>query len=179
MFSVPEKNVEELKLEQNQIVADFGAGTGVYTIAAAKALRGTGTVYAIDVQKDLLERLKKICQEAHVGNVSFVWGNIEEVGGTKLRDQSVDVVIISNVLFQTPDKKSVIEEARRILKQGGTLLFVDWSESFKSMGPAADEVFHELDARKLIESLNFTFDRMLNAGNYHYGFIFKKGHPLK
>jgi ubiquinone/menaquinone biosynthesis C-methylase UbiE len=179
MFSVPEKNIEELRLVPHQIVADFGAGTGAYTIAAAQALKGTGNVYAIDVQKDLLTRLEKSCQEAHLGNVSFVWGNVEEVGGTKLRDQSVDVIIISNLLFQTPNKKGVLEEAKRILRQGGTLLFVEWSGSYNSMGPTADSVFPELEARKLIESLGLSFDRMVNAGNYHYGFIFRKGQLAK
>lgn len=104
MFSAPEKNIEQLNLQPNQIVADFGAGSGAYTIAAAKAMNGTGNVYAIDVQKDLLTRLENTCKEAHVSNASFVWGNLEQVGGTKLRDQSVDVAILSNVLFQTPDK---------------------------------------------------------------------------
>lgn len=98
------KNIEQLNLQPNQIVADFGAGSGAYTIAAAKAMNETGNVYAIDVQKDLLTRLENTCKEAHVSNVSFVWGNLEQVGGTKLRDQSVDVAILSNVLFQTPDK---------------------------------------------------------------------------
>jgi len=177
MFSVPEKNIEDLKLAKNQIVADFGAGSGAYTLAAAKALRGTGNVYAIDVQKDLLTRLEKSCREAHLGNVSFVWGNIEEMGGTKLRDLSVDVVIVSNVLFQTPNKKTVLEEAKRILRPGGVLLFIDWSGSFNSMGPTPEQVFPELKARELIESLGFSFDRMMNAGNYHYGFVFTKG-PL-
>lgn len=175
MFSAPEKNIEQLHLAKNQIIADFGAGTGAYAIAAAQAMRGTGNVYAIEVQKDLLARLEKACQEAHVGNVSFVWGNIEALGGTKLRDQSVDVVIISNVLFQALDKKTVLEEAHRVLRQGGTLLFIDWTASFNSMGPTADQVIPEQEARVLIESQGFTFNRILNAGNYHYGFIFSKG----
>ena len=74
MFSAPEKNIEQLHLSHNQIVADFGAGSGAYTIAAAAALEGTGNVYAIDVQKDLLTRLENTCREAHIGNVSFPLG---------------------------------------------------------------------------------------------------------
>lgn len=175
MFSAPEKNIEQLNLQPNQIIADFGAGSGAYTIAAAKAMNGTGKVYAIDVQKDLLTRLENTCKEAHVSNVSFVWGNLEQVGGTKLRDQSVDVAILSNVLFQTPDKKGVIEEIKRVLKQGGTLLVIDWTASYSNMGPSSEQVFSELEARKLVEASMFTFDRTLNAGNFHYGLIFKKG----
>lgn len=175
MFSAPEKNIEQLHLQHNQTVADFGAGSGAYTLAAAIALEGTGNVYAIDVQKDLLTRLESTCREAHVGNVSFIWGNLEKVGGTKLIDQSVDVVIVSNVLFQAEDKKKLVEEARRVLKQGGTLLVVDWTASFNNLGPTPEQVFPELEARKLVESLNFSFDRALNAGNFHYGLVFKKG----
>ncbi len=177
MFSVPEKNIEQLALRQDQIVADFGAGSGAYTLAAAKALNGSGKVYAIDVQKDLLARLEKTCHEAHVGNVSFIWGNMEIPGGTKLRDKSADVVIVSNVLFQTPDKRTVIGEAERVLRDGGRLLLVDWTGSFNNMGPTPEQVFPEKDARALVESLYFSFDRILSAGNYHYGLIFRKGKP--
>ncbi len=175
MFSAPEKNIEQLNLQPNQIVADFGAGSGAYTIAAAQALKGTGKVYAIDVQKELLARLENSCKEAHVGNVAYIWGNLEQSGGTKLRDQSVDVVIVSNVLFQAADKKVIIEEAKRVLKHGGILLLIDWTASFNNMGPTPDQVFPELEARTMVESLMFTFDRSLNAGNFHSGLVFKKG----
>ncbi len=175
MFSTPEKNIEQLHLEPHQIVADFGAGSGAYTIAAAQALGGTGKVYAIDVQKDLLTRLASTCKDAHLGNVSFIWGDLEKPGGTKLREQSVDVVIVSNVLFQAEDRKGLLDEARRVLRQGGTLLIIDWTASFGNLGPEPSQVFPELEARKLAESLNFSFDRTLNAGNFHYGLILRKG----
>ncbi len=175
MFLVPEKNIEQLAIQPNQIVADFGAGGGAYTLAAAKALGGTGKVYAIDVQKDLLTRLESTCREQHISNIGFIWGNLEQVGGTKLADQSVDVAILSNVLFQTEDKKGVINEVKRVLRHTGLLLVIDWTDSFKNMGPTKEQVFPELEARKLIESLNFTFDKPVDAGNFHYGLIFRKG----
>ncbi len=175
MFSAPEKNIEQLGIHPNQIIADFGAGSGAYTIAAAKALKGNGKVYAVDVQKDLLTRLENTCREQHISNVGYIWGNLEQLGGTKLADQSVDLVILSNVLFQTDDKKITIEEAKRVLKQGGRLLLVDWTGSFNSMGPTVGQVFPEIEARKLVESLNFTFDHNIDAGNFHYGAVFTKG----
>src|SRR5437870_3704963 len=109
MFSAPEKNIDQLGIEPNKIIADFGAGSGAYTIAAAKALNGTGKVYAIDVQKDLLTRLENTCREQHLSNVGFVWANLEQPGGAKLADQSVDIAILSNVIFQVEgdDKKRI------------------------------------------------------------------------
>lgn len=175
MFSAPERNIEQLGLQPNEIVADFGAGSGAYTIAAAQALKGTGKVYAIEVQKDVLMRLEHTCREAHIGNVSFIWGDLEKVGGTKLRDGSVDVVIVSNVLFQAENKKGILEEAKRVLRHQGRLLLIDWTSSFQNLGPTPEQVFPEADARALVESLNFTFERVINAGNFHYGIIFRKG----
>lgn len=175
MFSEPENNIAQLGLAQGEIVADFGAGTGAYSIAAAKALRGSGRVYAVEVQQDLLVRLRNTAKEEHVGNIEYIWGNLEKLGGTKLRDGSCDVVIVSNVLFQTPDKATVINEAKRVLKHGGRLLVIDWTGSFNSMGPTKDQVFDEHAARDLVDPAGFTFDRAINAGNYHYGLVYRKG----
>ena len=175
MFSVPEKNIEQLRLLPDQVVADFGAGGGAYTIAAALELRGTGKVYAIEVQKDLLTRLENTCRDQHLGNVGFIWGDLETSGGTKLRDQSVDVAILSNVLFQALDRKVMIEEVKRVLRDKGKLLLIDWTGSFNNLGPTPDQVFPELEARKLIEATRFTFERNIDAGNFHYGMIFRKG----
>lgn len=175
MFSAPEKNIAELHLEEGNIVADFGAGSGAYTLAAAKVLNGTGKVYAIDVQKDLLTRLQNTCMAEHIGNVAFVWGDLEKPGGTKLHDNSCDAVLISNVLFQAPEKGVIVEEAKRVLRPGGTLAIIDWTGSFNNMGPTPEQVFPEGAARTLAEKTGFVFDRVLNAGNYHYGLVFRKG----
>jgi ubiquinone/menaquinone biosynthesis C-methylase UbiE len=175
MFSAPEKNIEQLGLKDNMQVADFGTGSGAYAIAAAKAMHGTGKVYAIEVQQELLTRLEHHCADEHLGNVAYIWGNIEVLGGTKMRDGSCDVVIVSNVLFQAPDKKIIIAEARRVLRDGGTLLVIDWTASFNNMGPTAEQVFSESAARALIEGQSFVFVRSLSAGNYHYGLVYTKG----
>lgn len=179
MFSAPEKNIEQLAVKEGEIIADFGAGSGAYTIAAAKALHGTGKVYAIDVQKDLLTRLKNTCTEAHLGNVSFIWANLEKVGGTKLRDGSCDAVILSNILFQVPpfERRVVLEEAKRILNAKGRLLIVDWTGSFNNMGPTPEQVLSERAAHTLAEETGFFFDRSINAGNYHYGMILRNVRP--
>ncbi|HEY9585231.1 MAG TPA: class I SAM-dependent methyltransferase [Candidatus Paceibacterota bacterium] len=174
MFSAPEKNIEQFGLGDNKVVADFGAGSGMYILAAAKAMHGTGKVYAVDVQKDLLTRLQNTCKEAHLGNVSFIWGDLEKPGGTKLRDDSCDAVILSNILFQVPDKRAVLEEAKRVLHTGGKLLVIDWTASFNNMGPTKEQVFALAPARKLLDESGFVFDRDINAGNFHYGLVMKK-----
>ncbi len=179
MFSAPEKNIEQLQLAPNQIVADFGAGSGAYTIAAAQAMNGTGKVYAIEVQKNLLTTLQNTCTAAHLNNVAYIWGNIELPGGSKLGDNSCDVVIVSNVLFQAPDKRSLLMEARRVLRPNGKILLIDWTASFNNMGPTQDQIVSEAEAKKLAESCRMDVKRTIDAGNYHYGLILEKSSTLQ
>lgn len=175
MFSEPAANVAQLQLQENETVADLGAGGGAYSLEAGKALRGSGRVYAVEIQKDLLTRIQNSAKEAHLGNIATIWGHIEKSGGTKLADNACDAAILSNVLFQTQDKDAVIDETKRILRPGGRLLFVDWTGSFGNFGPPAEQVFSETAARALLEKHGFLIDRNITAGNYHYGMICRKG----
>jgi len=174
MFVQPSDVIASLGIAPGSIVADFGAGSGAYTIATALALGESGRVYAVDVQKDLLVRLKKNATDQGLGNVDVIWGDCEKLGGTTLRDQSTDLVIIANVLFQAPEKATLLKEAKRILRAGGKgrLLFIDWSGSFKNMGPKAEQVVSEIEAKRLAEGVGFITERVVSAGTHHYGVLF-------
>jgi ubiquinone/menaquinone biosynthesis C-methylase UbiE len=174
MFSNPHRNIEQLALRDGMIVADFGAGSGFYSIEAAKAVAPTGRVYAIDVQKGLLERLKKQAHDLHVKNIEIVASDLEKIGGSKIRDGLCDAAVVSNILCMVEDRKTLLEEAKRILKSGGRLLLIDWSASFSHMGPHHGHVIYKDDAMKLALSLGFTFGKEIDAGEHHYGMIFHK-----
>jgi ubiquinone/menaquinone biosynthesis C-methylase UbiE len=173
MFSEPREVIKQLFLSPDMKVADFGSGSGHYALELAEVLR-EGHVYAIDVQKDLLERLKSEAKKRFLNNLEIVWGDIEHLGGTKLRDGSVDAVIVANLLFQVDDKKTPLLEARRILKPSGRLLVVDWSESFGGIGPAQNAVLTKPEAERLIREAGFEPSGELSAGAHHYGIIAKK-----
>ncbi|GMQ95410.1 MAG: hypothetical protein BMS9Abin13_523 [Patescibacteria group bacterium] len=174
MFSDPEKNIEQFGLHDGMAVADLGAGTGAYTIAAAKKVRGGGRVYAVEVQKDFLSTIKEAASAAGVSNVEFIWGDIERPGKTKIGDGMVDAVIASNVLFQVEDKKGFIGEIKRILKSGGKVLVIDWQDSFGGLGPVREHLVHANEARGLFENSGFTFAESISAGEHHWGFVMKK-----
>ena len=72
------------------------------------------------------------------------------------------------------EKEAFLREAKRIIKTGGKLAVVDWSDSFGGIGPMADHVIKEDEARELAVKEGFTFERDFKAGAHHYGLIFKK-----
>ena len=171
-FTNPEANIAALGIHEGMVVADFGAGTGAYTIPLAKKVGEQGHVYAIEVQKEFLINVKNSAAQHRFKNISVIWGNVERLGGTKIKDKTVDIVVVSNVLFQAEDKKGLIEEAKRILKTGGELLLIDWSGSFNNLGPAPKMVVTENTARTMFEAEGFVFKKKLSAGNHHYGLVF-------
>lgn len=175
MFSDPDKNIEQFDLGKGNNVADFGAGSGFYSFSAAEAVGETGKVYSIDVQKDLLEKLKNEARNIrHLNNVDIIWADLEHLGGTRLRENSMDAVIVANVFFQLEKKNNACFEIKRILKPGGRVLVVDWASSFGGIGPQSQDVFPEELAKKLFLKNGFKEDRIISAGAQHYGVIFRK-----
>ncbi len=170
MFSDPVKNLKTLALRESDIVADLGAGTGFYSVAAGKIV-SSGKVYAVELQKDFIATIKHKAKEAHLSNVECFWGNIEKIGGTKIKDGVVDVVIASNILFQVEDKIIFIEEVKRILKRGGRVLLVDWADS---SGLGLLQPVPKTKAREMFEKKGFVFERDIDAGAHHYGMILHK-----
>ncbi len=170
MFTDPVKNLRAFGLREDNIVADLGAGTGYYTVAAG-ALVPRGKVYAVELQKDFLDTVKNRVLEARLNNVEIILGDVEKLGGTKIGDEIVDAVIASNILFQVEDKEKFIEEVKRILKSSGRVLLIDWSEK-SMMGSAA--IVPKDKAREMFEKKGFRVDREIDAGAHHYRMILRK-----
>lgn len=173
-FTDPETNLNELGVREGMYVADFGAGVGAYTIPLARLVGEYGRVYAVEVQKEFLINIRSATDKQGFSNIEVLWGDIEQLGGTKIKDATVDAVVISNVLFQAEDKPGLIREAKRILKLGGKILIVDWKESFGNLGPTKDAVVPVDTARMLCEKEGFTEKKEFNAGAHHYGIIMFK-----
>lgn len=173
MFTDPEKNISQFQLLPGQKVADLGAGSGFYTLAAARAVGDKGKVYAVDVQKEILSRVKSDAAKANISNVDVIWGDFESLGGTHIHDHFVDAAIVSNILFQITDKVTFMNELRRILHPGGRVLVIDWSKSYSGMGPSADMIISKEAAVTLFVQNGFSVERNISAGASHYGFIAK------
>ncbi len=172
-FSNPEKNVEKLHLTEGMRVADFGAGSGSYALALAARVGPTGMVYAIDVVKDLLAKLKREASARGL-KIEVIRGDLDEEGGSKLGTESMDAVVVSNILFQAENKEMLAREAYRVLKPTASLMAVDWSDSFGNIGPIPEHVVKKDAGRNIFEKAGFVFEREFDAGSHHWGLIFKK-----
>ncbi len=168
MFSDPVSNLAKLGIGVGMKVVDLGAGSGFYTFEAAKMVGPTGRVYSVDVVKEMLERLRSVGATNGLRNIEVVWGNCEKIGGTKLGEAVADRVIASNILFQVEKPDEFVLEIKRILKPGGKVLIVDWSE-VSALSPV--NLVTSTKAQMMFEKAGFKMENSFNAGNHHYGLI--------
>lgn len=173
-FAHPKKNTDALGVKPGMVIADFGAGSGAYITHIAEQLQGAGTLYAIDVQQDLLRRIKNDATHRDLKVVQTIWGDIEAKEGSKLADKCADVVLMSNILFQLDDKRAAFREAHRILADQGTLALIDWNSSYGGIGPQPRDIVHKDAAIVLARECGFDLSSEFDAGSHHYGLIMKK-----
>src|SRR5260221_472491 len=93
-FAHPHTNVRLFGLEHGMHIADFGSGSGHYVLAIAEWLAGSGHVYAVDVQQDLLKRTQNEATKRGLKNVSVIWTDLETRRSSKIADRHVDIVLI-------------------------------------------------------------------------------------
>ncbi|MFA6307487.1 MAG: class I SAM-dependent methyltransferase [Patescibacteria group bacterium] len=165
---------QTLGLKLGNRIADLGAGGGLFTLQAARLVGDQGQVYAVDIIKNILSDIDSKARMAGLYNIKTIWSNIEILGATKIPENTLDFVMLVNVLFQSKDTGQMIKEANRLLKSGGKMLIIDWNDSNIGMGPQKSK---QIDPNSLINQatkINLTLEQQFVAGEYHFGLIFIK-----
>ncbi len=173
-FLHPEKVLGQLGVKEGMRIADFGCGHGYFTIPVAKMVGKEGKVFAVDVLSESLEEVSSRAQLESLLNIETLRGNLEVAGGSKVSSDSVDLVLIHNVLFRSQKKSDIIKEAKRVLKSGGQLELTDWLPEKKAIGPQEGWRISAAETKNLVEAEGLTFKQEFDAGEFHYGLIFTK-----
>lgn len=174
IFVDPKKALEALDISPGMHIADVGCGAGHYTMNIAEKLEGKGRVYAIDIRKNMLEKVASEAKERGLSTVEVIWGDAEKLGGTRVADGAVNAAVASNIFFQVDDKELLTEELSRILSPGGELLIIDWKNSFGGLGPTEDRIVDPEEIKELCKSKSFSFERVHETGSHHYELLFRK-----
>jgi SAM-dependent methyltransferase len=118
----PNKLLDALKLKEDNVVADIGAGSGYLTFRIAKRL-GKGKVLAVDIQPEMLDIIRKRMKENKIANVEPVQGTETD---PKLPANSVDLILMVDVYHEFSFPFEMTEAMVRSLKTGGRIVFVEY-----------------------------------------------------
>ena len=173
-FMNPDKIVGEFGIAPRMMVADFGSGAGYFTILLAQRVGVDGKVFALDIQESALDNVRVKAKAVGLENVEMIRANLEVFGGSGLKDNSQDMVLLANILFQSDKKKEIIKEAIRVLKSGGSLVVIDWKRTAGGFGPPDNLRTDDVAMRSLVLGEGLVFENDIDAGQFHYGLKFKK-----
>lgn len=120
-FHHPEKIVGDY-IKEGDTVIDLGCGPGFFSIDMAKKVGKNGRVIAVDLQKQMINKVKKKAKKKGV-NDRMVFHQCEP--GKIGLNQTADFVLAFYMIHEVPDPKSCLKEMRGLLKTGGKLLIVE------------------------------------------------------
>jgi ubiquinone/menaquinone biosynthesis C-methylase UbiE len=163
----PEEILETLKIEPNLVAADLGCGSGFFTIPLSKEAK---KVYAIDVQKRMLEFLQEKIRRLKIRNIEPLLSTGSEI---PLENDSVDLLLSMNTLHEFDDKERMVEQIGRVLKQGGVTVIADFKKKNTGFGPPVAIRLSEQQAINLFEQNGFTILQTREL-KYHYVLTFVK-----
>lgn len=168
----PEEVLKQLNIEKDMKIADFGCGSGYFTIPLAK-LAEEGMIYALDILSEALEAVRSRAKLEGLFNIETKRCDLETPGGSDLENASVDMVLLGNILFQSPKKNAIIKEAERVLKKGGNLIIIDWKAD-QFMGPPKNLITSPENIKKITKEKGLVFEKDFPVDRYHWGMVFKK-----
>jgi precorrin-6B methylase 2 len=113
----PERTLRQMKLAKGQTVLDYGCGIGSFSTLMAGMVGDAGVVYALDIHPLAIRAVEKNIRKMEIANIRTIRSGRE----TGLSDESVDVVLLHDVLQMITDTDSLLWELHRVLKSGGVL----------------------------------------------------------
>jgi predicted methyltransferase len=132
----PDQIMDALAIADGSAVADIGAGAGWFTIHLARRVGPNGIVYAQDVQRQMLEAIRRRVAREGLQNVETRLG---ADSAPNLPARSLDAVLVVDVYPEVEDRVTFLENLASSLKPGGRLGIVNYKPGRGGPGPSPDE----------------------------------------
>ena len=156
-----------LNLQGN--IVDVGCGYGTFTIPAAR--KNKGTIYALDIDEEMIQMVQNTASEAGRRNVVAIQRDfIAE--GTGLPDNSCEYVMLFNILHVEEPLK-ILAEAKRILLPGGKVWVIHWNYDLTTpRGPSMEIRPRPEQCQQWIKTAGFELTKpFIDFPPYHYGIL--------
>ena len=147
----PEEIIRKLNIKVGDKVADVGCHEGYFTIKLSEKVGTKGTVYAVDISKDKMDKLKNHLDERKITNVNVILG---EENNPRLPTLALDGVLIVDTYHEMDKHQEILQRIKNALKPGGRLVLCEpISAERKNLSRADQEKKHELGINYALEDL--------------------------
>jgi SAM-dependent methyltransferase len=129
-----------LGITQGRTVADVGAGSGWFTVRAARRVMPGGTVYAVDINPEAKAYIEKRAAKEHLSNIKTI---VSKPDDPLLPAGAIDAVLLLKTYHEVASPVALLQNVRRSLVPGGKLGIIDRNGGAGSHGVDREIVLRE------------------------------------
>lgn len=164
----PEETLKKFTIKDDGVLLDAGCGIGYFTIPAAK-LFINNKVIGIDIMPEIIEIAKGKAEG--IGNIEF---KLSEEYYFPADNQSIKYLLLCNVIHEIEDRETYFNEIKRVLKEKGYLLIIEWDKKEMEMGPKMQERISKDEMIKFCSKEGFVLTETIDVSDSHYGLKMQK-----
>lgn len=164
----PKNTLIKAGFKENMILCDIGAGTGIFSFPATKI--SNNNIYALEISDSMMELLNSRMAEQNTKNLI-----IKKVDSTvlPLDNNSCDMAIMVTVLHEIEDKEYMLNEIKRILKEKGRLMIIEFHKRKTPMGPPVDHRLSQEYVEEICNSNQLKIMDEFSLGDNFYCSVFE------
>jgi ubiquinone/menaquinone biosynthesis C-methylase UbiE len=167
----PERIMDALQIADGSRVADIGAGGGWFTVRLARRVGPNGRVYGQDVQREMVDSIRRRAADQGLTNVETVLGRIDD----PQLPPGLDAVLFVDTYPQISDPVRILRFVRGALKPAGLVGIVDFTkDGAGGPGPPLSERLDPEKVRRDAEAAGLTFRAHHTFLRYQYLLVFGK-----
>ena len=132
--------MDSLGIAPGKSVADIGAGSGWFTVRAARRVGGSGLVYAVDINPEAIRYVGERTRKEHLQNVKTI---LSQADNPLLPASSVDAVLLLKTYHEVARPVILLENLRPALRPGAKVGVIDRNGNGENHGVGRDVVIRE------------------------------------
>lgn len=118
----PNRIMDILGIREGSSVADIGAGSGWFTVRAARRVGSAGMVYAVDINREYLDYIEKRSKRESLANIRVILGKEDD---PLLPEKSVDAVLLLKTYHEVAQPIRLLKKTRASMRAGALLGIID------------------------------------------------------
>jgi ubiquinone/menaquinone biosynthesis C-methylase UbiE len=167
----PEAMLDALKIEKGATVADVGAGAGYHSLRLAKRVGPKGTVFASDLQPEMLRMLGRSARQARATNIKPIRATQLD---PKLPEGKIDLILMVDVYHECSNPDITLQGLWKALKPKGRLVLVEFRGEDETVPIKPEHKMTLNQVRKEVEPQGFSFKESLEFLPWQHVIIFEK-----
>ena len=139
------ESLKKLELKAGMVVCDLGCGNGYWTLPMARDVGPEGAVYAVDIQGEMLQKLRQRADRFDLDNIRPVLGTIDD---PKLPEDKIDLLLMVDVYHEFSHPQSMLWEIRRSLTATGVVALLEYRKEDETV---PIKLLHKMSKRQIMK----------------------------